>query len=178
MRNCQTAAATTLVEELCHQESRGHKTIAYGGGALLLASAFGNGLNYAFGIFLARSLGAEEFGLYALALTIFNMVSLTVVFGMDIGTIKFVSHHLGEGQYDKVGETLVAAASMAFGSGLIAAIGLALLAQPIAVVFYNKPKLVPSLIFFAAAIPLGTLAIVLLSTLQAFKIISYIIIIS
>jgi hypothetical protein len=58
-----------------------------------------------------------------------------------------MTFHLGEGQYDKAGETLVAAASMAFGSGLIAAIGLALLAQPIAVMFYNKPKLVPSLIF-------------------------------
>jgi O-antigen/teichoic acid export membrane protein len=177
MTTRQTAAAATLAGELCHQESRDHKTITYGGGALLLASALGNGLNYAFGILLARMLGAEDFGLYALALTIFNMVSLTVVFGMDTGAIKFVSHHLGEGQSDKARETLVAAASMAFGSGLIAAIGLALLAHPIAVTLYNKPDLVLSLLFFAAAIPLGTLAIVLLSILQAFQTVRYTILI-
>lgn len=34
-------------------------------------------------------IGAEDFGLYALELTIINIVSLTVVFGMDVGTIKF-----------------------------------------------------------------------------------------
>lgn len=177
MTTRQTAAAATLVGELCHQESRDHKTIAYGGGALLLASAFGNGLNYAFGIFLARTLGPEEFGLYALALTIFNMISLTVVFGMDIGAIKFVSHHLEGGQQAKARETLIAAASIAFGSGLVAAIGLALLAHPIAVTLYNKPDLVLSLLFFAAAIPLATLTLVLISTLQAYQTVRYTILI-
>ena len=145
------------------------ETIALSGTAVLLGSAFGNGLNYAFGIFLARTLGTEEFGIYALALTIFNIVSLTVVFGMDIGAIKFVSHHLAEGQYAKARETLITAAAIAFVSGLVAAIVLALLAHPIAVTLYNKPDLVQSLLVFAAAIPLGTLTIVLLSTLQAYQ---------
>jgi O-antigen/teichoic acid export membrane protein len=169
----QTAAVTTLDGQLGHRESRDLKAIAHGGGALLFASAFGNGLSYAFGIFLARTLGTEEFGLYALALTIFNMVTLTVVFGMDIGAIKFISHHLAEGQQSRARETLVAAGALAFGSGLIAAIGLTLLAHPLAVTLYNKPDLVLSLICFATAIPLCTMTIVLLSTLQAFQNVSY-----
>jgi O-antigen/teichoic acid export membrane protein len=177
MTTRETAAADTLARELCHRESRDLKAIAHGGGALLFASAFGNGLSYAFGIFLARTLGAEEFGLYALALTIFNMVSLTVVFGMDMGAMKFVSHHLAEGQRAKARETLIVAASLAFGSGLVAAIGLAWFAHPIAVTLYNKPDLVLSLICFATAIPLGTLTIVLLSTLQAFQNVGYTILI-
>jgi O-antigen/teichoic acid export membrane protein len=177
MTNRQTAAAATLAGELCPQESRDHKTIAYGGGALLLASAFGNGLNYAFGIFLARTLGPEEFGLYALALTMFNMLTLAVVFGMDTGAIKFVSHHLGDGQYSKARETLVAAAFMAFGSGLIAAIGLGLLASPLATTVYSKPELVLSLLLFAASIPFATVAIVLISALQAFQTVRYTILI-
>ena len=152
-------------------------TIALSGGAVLLASAFGNGLNYAFGIFLARTLGPEEFGLYALALTIFNMVSLTVVFGMDIGAIKFISHHLAEGQYLKAREALIAAVSIAFFAGLVAAIGLALLAHPIAVSLYDKPDLVQSLLYFSAAIPLTTLTIVLISTLQAYQTVHYTVVI-
>ena len=109
-----------------------NETIALSGSAVLFASAFGNGLNYAFGIFLARTLGAEVFGLFALALTIFNMVTLTAILGMDIGATKFVSHHLGEGQQQKAKVSLLAAAFIAFGSGFVAAIGLALLASPIA----------------------------------------------
>lgn len=42
-----------------------------------------------------------------------------------------------------------------------------------AVTLYNKPDLVLSLRFFAAAILLGTLAIVLISTLQAYQIVRY-----
>ena len=173
MTNRQTGTDATLVGELCHQESRDHKTIAYGGGALLLASAFGNGLNYAFGIFLARTLGPEEFGLYALALTMFNMLTLAVVFGVDTGAIKFVSHHLGERQRAKARETLIAAASMAFGSGLIAAVGLGLLAGPLATSVYRKPELVLSLLLFATAIPFATASIVLISALQAFQTVRY-----
>ncbi len=94
-----------------------NEAIALSGSAVLLASGFGNGLNYAFGIFLARTLGAEEFGLFV-GLTIFNMVTLTVIFGMDIGATKFVSHHLGKAS-NKAKESLLAAASIAFGSGFV-----------------------------------------------------------
>lgn len=177
MTMSQATATTALAGEIPVRESRDITTIARGGSALLLASAFGNGLNYAFGIFLARILGAEEFGLYALALTIFNMISLTVVFGLDVGTTKFVSHHLAEGQGDKARSTIIAAASLAFCSGLVAAIGLAWLAHPLAVTLYHKPDLTLGLMYFAAAIPLATLTSVLLSALQAYQTVRYTILI-
>jgi O-antigen/teichoic acid export membrane protein len=173
MMTRQTSAATTLVGGVRRQESRDLKTIVYGGSALLFASAFGNGLNYAFGIFLARTLGSEEFGLYALALTIFNMLTLAIVFGMDTGAIKFISHHLADGQSAKARETLVAATAIALGSGLAAAIGLGLLAHPIAMTVYGKPDLVLSLLFFAAAIPFATVAIVLIAALQGLQTVRY-----
>ena len=119
----------------------------------------------------------KEFGFYALVLTIFNVVSLTVVFGMDIGATKFVSHHLVEGQQGKARESLIAAASIAFGSGIVTSIGLALLAHPIAVTLYDKPDLVQSLLYFSVAIPLATLSIVLISTLQAYQTVRYTVVI-
>ena len=72
----------------------------------------------------------------------------------------------------KARETLIAAASIAFGSGLVAAVGLGLLAGPIAATVYRKPELVLSLLLFATAIPLATAA-VLISTLQAFQTVRY-----
>ena len=119
----------------------------------------------------------RKFGFYALVLTIFNVVSLTVVFGMDIGATKFVSHHLVEGQQGKARESLIAAASIAFGSGIVTSIGLALLAHPIAVTLYDKPDLVQSLLYFSVAIPLATLSIVLISTLQAYQTVRYTVVI-
>ena len=61
--------------------------------AVLFASVFGNGLNYLFGIFLARSLGIDQFGLYALGLSIFSTLAMVVPLGMDTGAIKFISEY-------------------------------------------------------------------------------------
>ena len=47
-----------------------------GGSMLLVASVFGNGMNYFFMLFLARQLGTDDFGLYALGVTIFNTLLL------------------------------------------------------------------------------------------------------
>ena len=58
---------------------------------LLLASVFGNGVNYLFMMFLARQLGMEDFGIYALGLTIFNALLLVAIAGIHTGTIKFES---------------------------------------------------------------------------------------
>lgn len=169
----QSAAVVPTVGDIGQRESHDHKTIAYGGGLLLLASMFGNGLNYVFGIFLARMLGPVDFGLYALALTLFNILTLAVVCGIDVGVVKFVSHHLVEGQFREAKATFVAAALIAFGSGLISAVGLTLLAPFIAIVVYGKPEITLSLRLFAVAIPFATTTIVLLSALQAFQIVRY-----
>jgi len=168
----QTAASGPLLGVLAHRTAHDHTTIAYGGGLLLLASAFGNGLNYVFGIFLARTLGSDDFGLYALAITLFNILTLGAVFGMDTGAIKFVSHHLVGGQLRKAAVTLVAAASMVFGSGLLVALGLVSLAPSLAVV-YGKPEVVSSCRLLAASIPFATVTAVLLSALQAFQTVRY-----
>lgn len=165
-----------MVEGLAAWQAHDHKTIAYGGSLLLLASAFGNGLNYVFGIFLARTLGPDDFGLYALAVTLFNILTLAAVFGMDTGAIKFVSHHLVGGQLRKAAVTLVAAASMALGSGLLAALGLVSLASSLAVV-YGKPEVASICRLLAAAIPFATVTAVLLSVLQAFQTVRYTILI-
>jgi O-antigen/teichoic acid export membrane protein len=169
----QSAAAGPLIGDLPHWERRDHKTIVYGGGLLLLASAFGNGLNYIFGIFLARSLGSDDFGLYALTLTMFNILTLVAVFGVDVGAVKFVSQHLGERQLCKAKAILIAAASLVFGSGLITALGLAVLAPGLALTVYGNPDITISFRLFALAIPFATVTIVLISALQAFQTVRY-----
>ena len=84
-----------------------------GGTAVLEASALGDGLNYAFGIFLARQLGINDFGLHALRLTIFNTLGLLVLFGMDTGAVKFVSEQLERGDHAKGIRTVGLVASIA-----------------------------------------------------------------
>ena len=149
------------------------QTLARGGGALLFASAFGNGLNYVFGIVVARALGPTEFGLYALGLTMFNTLALVTVLGMDVGVVRFVSQHLGLGEETKARTVILQATAVSGLCGLAAGVGLFLLAEPIAVSIYQKPELATVLQFFSFAVPLAAVGAVILSALQAHQTVRY-----
>lgn len=142
--------------------------VAHSGSATLFASAFGNGLNFAFGIFVARALGPDQFGLYALGLTIFNTLALIVPLGLDMGVVKFVSQQRGLGEQDKARSTIFQAVSITIVSGLLSGLGLALIAGWLSTVIYKNAALMPILLFFAVATPMLSVTTVLISILQAF----------
>ncbi len=137
------------------------------GSAVLLASVFGNGLNYLFGVFLARSLGADQFGLYALGLTFFSTMALVVPLGMDAGTIKFVSEYRTNQDRQGVYRTIVQAGGVTFLTAVLSAVCLAVFASTIGESFYHKPELTPFLLYFAAGVPLYAVTSVFLASLQA-----------
>lgn len=142
--------------------------VANAGGAMLFASAFGNGLNFAFGIFVARALGPHQFGLYALGLTIFNTLSLIVPLSLDTGVVKFVSQQRGLGEQDKARSTILQVVSITILSGLLSGLGLALLSGWLSITIYKNAALIPVLLFFAVATPMFSITTVLVSVIQAF----------
>lgn len=87
-----------VMERPAQQTSAAVAKLAGGGTALLAASVAGNALSYGFGIFLARFLGMEQFGLYALGLTFFNLLALFTPLALDVGLLKFVSTDRAEGK--------------------------------------------------------------------------------
>jgi len=148
-----------------------------GGSALLIASAAGNALNYAFGIFVARMLGVEQFGRYALGLTVFNLLVLLAPLALDIGVIKLVSGQLTLGETGRVRRTIINVGMIAGASGLLAGLGLVFFTPFLSTSIYHKPELSGVLLFFAAAIPFATLSTVLLGALQGFQTVRYTILI-
>jgi O-antigen/teichoic acid export membrane protein len=153
------------------------QSIAISGTAVLLSSFFGNGLNYALSIFLARFLGAHEFGLYALGLTIFNACWLVALSGIDTGVIRFVSHFLGLGDLSRARAIFIQAVVIVTSCGALIGLTLAVFASPIAVLLYRKPDLASVLFSFSVAIPLNVLGAIVIASLQAFRTIRYTILI-
>ncbi|HXZ24924.1 MAG TPA: oligosaccharide flippase family protein, partial [Nitrospiria bacterium] len=140
MTTAKTAPAGVM--ELTKQHaSAAVTTLAGSGAALLLASAAGNGLSYLFGMFAARALGADSFGLYALGLTLFNVLALFAPLALDVAVIKFVSGQLAAGESGLARRTVVRAGAIAAVSGLLAAVALALCAPWLASSIYHKPEL-------------------------------------
>ncbi len=140
-----------------------------GGSTLLLASIFGNGMNYLFMMFLARQLGMEEFGLYALGITVFNTLLLLLTTGVDSGTVKFVSDRLAFSDHVAARRMAVGACLVAAGVGLILGIGLAFAATPVATYAYRKTGLAPILFLFAGALPFAMVTTLLLAAIQAYQ---------
>jgi O-antigen/teichoic acid export membrane protein len=147
--------------------NRQTERLAVAGSAVLLASVFGNGLNYLLGVFLARSLGADQFGLYALGLTFFSTLAMVVPLGMDAGAIKFISEYRTHHDQAAIVRIIVQAGAITFLTAAFSALCLAGTATTISESLYHKPELTTLLIYFAAGIPLYAVTGVLLATIQA-----------
>ncbi len=154
--------------------SAGEKISVMGSGAaVLVASLFGNGLNYLFMLFLARQLGMEQFGLYALGVTLFNTVLLVGCAGLDTGVIKFVSAYMAQGRMDDARRVIATAVTIVTLLGVVAGIGFWAMAAPLSERLYQKPGLALVLVCFAPALVFALIGTLLLSSLQAFHTVRY-----
>jgi len=141
--------------------------------ALVAGSVLGNGLNYFFMMFLARQLGMEDFGIYALGVTLFNTLILLATTGLDSGTVKFTSERLAVGNHQGARRMVVLTSAIAISLGVFASVALAIAASPLASGVYGKPELASLLLLFAAAIPFAFTTVLLLSSLQAYQTVRY-----
>ncbi len=153
------------IETPSHQRQTERLVVA--GSAVLLASVFGNGLNYLFGVFLARSLGAEQFGLYALALTFFSTLTMVVPLGMDAGAIRFISEYRTRQDSNGAQRTIFVAGAVTCLTAVLSGVCLAGFASSISESLYQRPDLRILLLYVAAGIPVYAVTGVFLASLQS-----------
>lgn len=166
----QTASNSTTLSVVSHRTSVVHDSLpqlAASSAVILLASVFGNGLNYLFGMYLARTLGPVDFGLYALGMTVFNIVVLFAPLGMETSVMKFVSQQAGSDGMASVRKTILSGVGVAAGFGLLLALALALSSDLLARTLFGKPELSPALLLLALGVPLVAVSAVVLSSMQA-----------
>ena len=91
--------------------------IARGTALFAAGTVFGLGLNYVYGIVLARLLGADDFGLYSLGLALFNVLTVIAIAGLDNAALKFVADTKAQGNSNQINGVVRAALllSLAFG---------------------------------------------------------------
>ena len=139
----------------------------FGGSTMFLASGLGNGLGYLLGIFLARLLGAEDFGLYAISLAIFNVLALLSLCGADTAVVKFVSEAIRRGDRPLASQTIAVALRFALLAGVLAALFLILSSRTWLAELYGRTQLTTALTVFALVIPVNMAVTMLLASLQA-----------
>lgn len=130
-------------------------TVAKGAGITFGGKTAGLGIKYLTEVVLARLLGTELFGLYAIGIVIYKLGEVFSGMGLQSGTVRYVSIYRSSRDRGRLLGVLQQSIGLPFFGGLILGSILFLTSGFIAQEVFNKPNLAPVLRIFAVAIPFG-----------------------
>jgi O-antigen/teichoic acid export membrane protein len=143
--------------------------VARGVGYLGLGSIFGHVARFLTAVLLARALGAEGMGMYALGLTAASLFASLAALGLDDAMVRYLAIQRRERDTAGVAGTLQLGLGLSTGVGVLAGIGLFAAADPVAVGLFDEPALAPLLRAFGLIVPFMCLSNSLLGVARGFK---------
>jgi O-antigen/teichoic acid export membrane protein len=141
--------------------------IAFAGNMLASASRF------AFGIVLARLLGAELLGQYNLSLTAAQVVGALALLGLSAGMARYIPIAINRNDDALLWGVIQTGVGLPILIGLILASGVFVLSEPLSLRVFGHPDLAPLLRLASLSIPLTALIGVLAAITQGFKRMEY-----
>lgn len=147
--------------------------VAKGGGITFAAKLFLSASRFGLAVLLARLLGAQQYGLYSLALSAASLCSGLALLGMDAALVRYIA--IAASRRDEAGlwGTLQVGVGLSLLASTLLSVGLFAAAYPIADQVFGEPALTPLLQLASAIIPLLTLAETLSSASRGFKRMDY-----
>jgi O-antigen/teichoic acid export membrane protein len=146
---------------------------AQGGGIAFAGNLFVYLIRFAFGVVIARLLGAQLLGMYSLGMTFPEVAGTMALLGLGSGVARYIPiafHQKDEARLWGIIQVGLVIPSVL---GLVLALGIFLFADPIASRVYHQPALAPILRLASWAIPLLALITVLEAITQGFKRMEY-----
>jgi O-antigen/teichoic acid export membrane protein len=148
-------------------------TAAKGGGITFAGKIFTSGSRFIMAILLTRLLGAEQYGLFNLGLSAITVTAGLSMLGLDTAIVRYVS--LMASRRDEAG--VRGAIQFGLGTiisvGVLLAIGLYLLAEPIANHIFHEPQLAPLVRLASVFVPILALSDGLVGSTEGFKKMQY-----
>lgn len=142
---------------------------AKGGGILTFGKVFAYGNRFILAFLLARLLGAEEFGLYSLALTISAIVSTVSLFGLDDAIMRFVAIYHAQKDEAKLWGALQFCLALTLILSIVLSAALYFLADSIAITIFDAPDLGRLIQLVSFIIPFLSMSEMLMFASQGFK---------
>ena len=148
-------------------------TAAKGSGIKFFGMMFDYGVRFALGILMARLMGAEQYGLYTLALTAFYMIIGLAMLGLINALVRYTAIFASRRDEESLWGTLQVGLGTPFVVSVLAGACLLVFAKPFARLIFHEPRLVPALQVAAFALPFGTLITTTGAVLRGFNRIRY-----
>ncbi|MFZ5995734.1 MAG: oligosaccharide flippase family protein [Thermodesulfobacteriota bacterium] len=152
--------------------SEGTFTLAKGTSLSFLGEIAHTIITYALGIVIAQFLGAGDFGVFSLGITIFNLVVLFSYCGIEDGLMRFIGLYVQNKEIDK--------AKGIIRFSLLASVGIGILFGSLCFFFayqgierfFPEPAIASVLRYLSLAIPISAIIVVPVSSLRGFKIVA------
>ena len=142
--------------------------VAKGGGVVFTGKLFLDAVRFITAFFLARLLGARDYGMYSLALSATNIGVGVALLGLDAALIRYIAVMVGRKDDESVWGTMQVGVSVAMLLSAVSGTILFGFAYPIADSAFHKIGLAPLLQLAAVLIPILTLSEVLASITKGF----------
>lgn len=164
------AAVDAPQHALTRPQKSGDLLVAAKGGAVVFGGRMiAWGSRFAIAVFLARALGASQYGLYSLALTIAALGAALAVLGMDSALIRYGAVFAARQDVKGLRGSLQVAIGIPALLSVLSAVGLFVLAEPIARYTVHEPSLAPLLRTVSILVPATVLSTQLAATLQGLR---------
>lgn len=156
-----------------HESDRSIFLAAKGGGIVFAGALFFFGCQLLTGILLARLLGAMQYGMYKVGVTVGVIAAGFALLGMEDALVRYVSLFASRRDPARLWGTLQVGVGLATLASLLIGAGLYALATPLALHLFHEPRLVPLLRLASLIVPFLTLSRVLASATRGFNKMQY-----
>ncbi|NOS99720.1 MAG: flippase [Phycisphaerales bacterium] len=133
------------------------RRLALGAGTIFVAKVANTGAKFVTQVVVARLLGAEHFGLYALCIVIYQIAELFAGMGLDSGSVRFGSIHHGNGDAQRLKGVIRDSMTIPAAAGVCLGLALFLSADLLASGVFHKPAMATGLRIAAVALPFGSM---------------------
>ncbi len=124
-------------------------------GVFFAGTLFTTAAAYFFKIYLARVLGAEALGIYALGMTVGGVLGIIAAMGLPQAAARYAAVYRGTGRSEELRGFLWRSVAILLCSNVLVATVMIAARHWIALRFYHTPSLTQYMVFFAAIMFLG-----------------------
>lgn len=147
--------------------------ITKGAGITLVGTFVGKVLLFLMTVYLARSLGTEEVGIYFLGVTIVHTLAVFTVAGLNSGMVRYIAIYKSREDIARMKGAVWLAALICFLNGIVMAIFIYHAGEWVAQELFHKPKLCGALYWLSISIPFESLMRIFLSATRGLKMMHY-----
>ena len=164
-----TASSEAEQGALGAEFSRNLGQISRQSAVFFLGTLFTMGAGYLVKVYVARVLGAEQLGIYALGMTMVSFVQMAGMLGLQGTAPRFVAVYNATGKYDELRGFLTRSTGAIVFLNVVLSVGLALSGRWIARNLYHAPDLAQYIPVFAVLAVLGAVNVFYCQVLAGFK---------